>query len=158
MSLEKVREYFKRFGMADRIIEFSESSATVHDAAKAAGCSEGEIAKSLSFTVAETPILIIAAGDVKIDNAKYRAEFGAKAKMLPFESVEEIIGHGVGGVCPFAVNDGVEVYLDASMKRFDMVYPACGSSNSAIKLTIPELEETSDFKKWVDVCKEIETV
>ena len=158
MSLEKVREYFKRFGMADRIIEFSESSATVHDAAKAAGCSEGEIAKSLSFTVAETPILIIAAGDVKIDNAKYRAQFFTKAKMLPFESVEEIIGHAVGGVCPFAVNDGVEVYLDESLKRFDMVYPACGSSNSAIKLTIPELEETSSFKKWVDVCKKIETV
>lgn len=158
MSLEKVREYFNKFGMADRIIEFCESSATVHDAAKAAGCSEGEIAKSLSFAVGETPILIIAAGDVKIDNAKYRAEFSVKAKMLPFESVEEIIGHEVGGVCPFAVNEGVEVYLDESLKRFNMVYPACGSSNSAIKLTISELEKTSGFKKWVDVCRKIETV
>ena len=114
MSLEKVREYFEKYGMSDRIIEFSESSATVHDAAKAAGCSEGEIAKSLSFMVGETPILIIAAGDVKIDNAKYRGEFSVKAKMLPYESVEEIIGHAPGGVCPFAVNEGVEVYLDES--------------------------------------------
>ncbi len=158
MSLEKVREYFKRFEMSDRIIEFSEFSATVHDAARAAGCSEGEIAKSLSFTVGDTPILIIAAGDVKIDNAKYRGEFSAKAKMLPYESVEEIIGHAPGGVCPFAINEGVEVYLDESLKRFDMVYPACGSSNSAIKLTISELEETSGFKKWIDVCKLIETL
>ena len=153
MSIERVRDYFKKFGMEDRIIEFSSSSATVPEAARAAGCSEGEIAKTLSFLVHDKPVLIVVAGDCKIDNAKYKGEFSAKAKMIPFESVEDIIGHGVGGVCPFGINEGVEVYLDKSLCRFSKVYPACGSSNSAIKLSIKELEETSNYKKWVDVCK-----
>ncbi len=142
--------------MAERVIEFARSSATVAEAAIAAGCTEGEIAKTLSFLVADHPILIVVAGDCKIDNSKYKQEFSAKAKMIPFEMVEELIGHQVGGVCPFGINQGVTVYLDESLKRFEMVYPACGSSNSAIKLTIPELEETSGFRKWIDVCKLIE--
>ena len=153
MSIERVKEYFKKFGMEGRILEFSSSSATVPEAAKAANCSEGEIAKTLSFLVSDKPILIVVAGDCKIDNAKYKGEFSTKAKMIPFENVEGIIGHGVGGVCPFGINDGIDVYLDKSLCRFSEVYPACGSSNSAIKLTIKELEETSSFIKWVDVCK-----
>ena len=120
-----------------------------------AGCSEGEIAKTLSFLVGEAPVLIVVAGDCKIDNAKYKKEFGLKAKMIPFESVEELIGHQVGGVCPFGIKEGIAVYLDESLKRYEMVYPACGSSNSAIRLTIPELEEASCCKKWVNVCKAI---
>ena len=153
MSLEKAREHLKRYGMDDRILEFSSSSATVSEAAVAANCTEGEIAKTLSFIVDDAPILIVVAGDCKIDNSKYKHEFSAKAKMIPFENVEQLVGHRVGGVCPFGINDGVRVYLDESLKRFEMVYPACGSSNSAIKLTIPELEKTSNFDKWVDVCK-----
>ena len=153
MSLERAKNHFEKYGMADRILEFSSSSATVCEAAKAANCTEGEIAKTLSFLVAEKPILIVVAGDCKIDNAKYKKEFLTKAKMIPFDSVEETIGHAVGGVCPFGVKEGITVYLDESLKRFEMVYPACGSSNSAIKLTIAELEMTSDFYKWVDVCK-----
>ncbi len=156
MAIERVRAYLKKFNMEERILEFATSSATVKEAAIAACCTEGEIAKSLSFIVNDKPILIVVAGDCKIDNAKYKAEFSAKAKMIPFESVEELIGHGVGGVCPFGINDGVEVYLDKSLCRFNEVYPACGSSNSAIKLTIKELEETSNYKKWVDVCKLME--
>ncbi len=153
MSLDRAREHLKKFEMDDRIIEFASSSATVSEAAVAANCSEGEIAKTLSFMVMDKPVLIVVAGDCKIDNAKYKQEFLAKAKMIPFESVEPLIGHQVGGVCPFGINKDVAVYLDASLKRFDMVYPACGSSNSAIKLTIAELEETSGYSKWVDVCK-----
>ena len=153
MSLEKVKEYFKKYNMENRILEFSESSATVELAAKAANCEPKRIAKTLSFMVGEEPILIVVAGDAKIDNAKYKAEFLKKAKMLAFEEVEEIIGHPVGGVCPFAINEGVKVYLDESLKRFDTVYPACGSANSAIELTIEELEKYSNFLKWVDVCK-----
>lgn len=156
MSLEKVRTYLKDYGLDERILEFETSSATVSEAAKAANCSEGEIAKTLSFIVPDKPILIVVAGDCKIDNPKYKQEFSTKAKMIPFESVEELIGHKVGGVCPFGINKGVEVYLDESLKRFNMVYPACGSSNSAIKLTIAELEQTSGYKKWIDVCKMIE--
>ena len=153
MSLEKAKEHLKKFGMDARVLEFERSSATVHDAAIAANCTEGEIAKTLSFLVGEQPILIVVAGDCKIDNAKYKQEFSAKAKMIPFEQVEELIGHQVGGVCPFGTMDNVIIYLDNSLRRFDMVYPACGSSNSAIKLTIPELEQTSCYTKWVDVCK-----
>ena len=154
MAIEQVREYFKGFGMEDRVIEFSSSSATVELAAQAAGCEPCRIAKTLSFLVEESAILIVAAGDAKIDNAKYKAAFSAKAKMIPFEEVEERIGHGVGGVCPFAIREGVNVYLDESLKRFNTVFPACGSSNSAIELTCSELEQYScAFTAWVDVCK-----
>ncbi len=153
MSIEKVKEYFESLGIADRIKEFSVSSATVELAAQALGCEPEKIAKSMSFSVDGKPILIVCAGDSKIANAKYKAKFGTKAKMLSFDEVEEKIGHAVGGVCPFAIKDGVEVYLDESLKRFDLVFPACGSSNSAIGLTIKELEKYSSFKEWVDVCK-----
>ena len=154
MAIEKVRSFFAGFGMEDRVIEFEVSSATVALAAEALHCEPCRIAKTLSFHVGEKVVLIVAAGDVKIDNAKYKAQFGQKAKMLAFEEAEELIGHAVGGVCPFAVNEGVEVYLDESLKRFQTVFPACGSSNSAIELTIPELEKYSRFTAWVDVCKE----
>ena len=153
MAIEKVRGYFKQFGIEDRIQEFSVSSATVELAAKALGCKPEKIAKSMSFSVDGKPIIIVCAGDAKIANPKYKLQFNTKAKMLAFDEVEEKIGHAVGGVCPFALNDGVDVYLDESLKRFDTVYPACGSSNSAIGLTIEELEKYSNFKKWVDVCK-----
>ncbi|MBQ7801228.1 MAG: YbaK/EbsC family protein [Oscillospiraceae bacterium] len=153
MSIEKVRAYFRDFGMEDRILEFPVSSATVELAAQALNCAPERIAKTLSFLVGERPILIVAAGDTKIDNPRYKARFGTKAKMLTIEQASELIGHAVGGVCPFAVKDGVAVYLDESLKRFDTVYPACGSSNSAIELTIPELEKYSGFEAWVDVCK-----
>ena len=153
MAIEKVREYFAGFGMADRILEFDSSSATVELAAQALSCEPRRIAKSLSFMVGEEPILVVTAGDAKVDNAKYKAKFGKKAKMLTPDEVVQFIGHAIGGVCPFAVNDGVTVYLDESLKRFSTVFPACGSSNSAIELTIPELEEYSGFTEWVDVCK-----
>ena len=153
MAIEKVREYFKTKGMEDRIQEFEVSSATVALAAQALGCDENRIAKTLSFHVGEKVVLIVAAGDAKIDNPKYKAFFGSKAKMLAFEEAEELIGHAVGGVCPFAVNEGVEVYLDESLKRFETIFPACGSSNSAIELTINELEQHSGFISWIDVCK-----
>ena len=156
MAIEKVREYFKSMGIADRIQEFETSSATVALAAQALGCTESRIAKTLSFHVGEKVVLVVAAGDVKIDNPKYKAVFGAKAKMLSFDEAEPLIGHAVGGVCPFAVNDGVEVYLDVSLKRFVTVFPACGSSNSAIELTMEELEKYSGYVKWVDVCKVVE--
>ena len=153
MAIEKVRGYFKQFGIEDRIQEFEVSSATVELAAKALGCEPEKIAKSMSFSVDGKPIIIVCAGDTKIANPKYKAQFSTKATMLSFDEVEEKIGHAVGGVCPFAINDGVTVYLDVSLKRFDKVYPACGSSNSAIGLTIEELEKYSNFKEWIDVCK-----
>jgi len=153
MAIEKVKAYFKTKGMEDRIQEFEVSSATVALAAQALGCDENRIAKTLSFHVGDKVVLIVTAGDAKIDNPKYKAFFGAKAKMLAFEEAEELIGHAVGGVCPFAVNEGVEVYLDESLKRFETVFPACGSSNSAIELTISELEQHSGFISWIDVCK-----
>ncbi len=155
MAIEKVREYFKGYGIDDRIRELNESSATVELAAKALGCEPCRIAKSLSFMVNGKAVLVVAAGDVKIDNPKYKAEFGTKAKMLSPQEAEELIGHAVGGVCPFAINDCVEVYLDQSLKRFETVFPACGSSNSAIELTIEELEKYSHYIKWVDVCKSV---
>lgn len=155
MSLTRAKEHLKNYGLAGDIMEFGVSSATVQEAAVAVGCKEQEIAKTLSFYVGESPILIVVAGDCKIDNGKYKAEFSTKAKMIPFEEVESAVGHAVGGVCPFGINDGVTVYLDNSLKRFDYVYPACGSSNSAIKLSIAELEKTSGYKKWIDVCKNI---
>ena len=153
MSIDKVRAYFRGVGLEDRIMEFPVSSATVELAAAALHCAPQRIAKTLSFMVGEKPILVVTAGDAKIDNPKYKAQFSQKAKMLSHAQAEELIGHGVGGVCPFAVNDGVAVYLDESLKRFTTVYPACGSSNSAIELTIPELEQYSGFSQWVDVCK-----
>ena len=155
MSIEKVKEYFAKYSIDDRILEFDVSSATVELAAKAVGTQPERIAKTMSFIVEEKPILILLAGDVKIDNPKYKAEFHTKAKMLSFDEVEAIIGHGVGGVCPFGINDGIDVYLDESLKRFETVFPAAGSSNSAIELTIPELEKYSNFKKWIDVSKAI---
>lgn len=151
----KAKEHLDKYGMGNLVAEFDVSSATVGEAAIAVGVTEGEIAKTLSFIVDEKPILIVVAGDVKIDNAKYKAEFHAKAKMIPFEIVEELIGHAVGGVCPFGINEGVAVYLDNSLKRYEIVYPACGSANSAVKMTVAQLEEASCFKKWVDVCKNI---
>lgn len=153
MAIERVREYFKTWNMENRILEFDVSSATVELAAQALHCEGARIAKTLSFHVGEQAILIVTAGDTKIDNAKYKTTFGTKAKMLSFEEVEPLIGHGVGGVCPFGINEGVKVYLDESMKRFETVFPACGSSNSAIELTIPEMEQYSGYEKWVDVCK-----
>ena len=153
MAIEKVKAYFSAFGMADRIREFDVSSATVELAAQALGCEPCRIAKTLSFLVEGQPILIVAAGDAKIDNPRYKAQFGTKAKMLTPEEAETMVGHAVGGVCPFGVNEGVKVYLDESLKRFSTVFPACGSSNSAIELTIAELEKVSGFLSWVDVCK-----
>ena len=154
MAIEKVRMYFREQGIEDRVQEFDVSSATVELAAEALHCAPQRIAKTLSFMVGEQAILIVAAGDVKIDNAKYKARFGKKAKMLSPEEVKILVGHAVGGVCPFAVNEGVEVYLDVSLKRFETVFPACGSANSAIEFTIPELEMYSGYTEWVDVCKE----
>jgi len=153
MAVEKVKEYFRQYGMEERVQEFEVSSATVELAAQALNCEPCRIAKTLSFMVGEAPVLIVAAGDAKIDNPKYKAQFGTKAKMLSYESVETLVGHAVGGVCPFAVNDGVTVYLDESLKRFETVFPACGSSNSAIELTLEELEKYSGFTGWIDVCK-----
>ena len=153
MSIDRVKEYFRKYNMAGRIQEFDVSSATVELAAMALNCEGCRIAKSLTFKVSEKPIMIVAAGDAKVDNAKYKARFSTKAKMLTAEEAAEMIGHAVGGVCPFAVNDGVIVYLDESLKRFQTVFPACGSSNSAIELTIEELEKYSGFTAWVDVCK-----
>lgn len=153
MSVDKVKKYFAGYGMESRVLEFEVSSATVELAAAALNCEPGRIAKTLSFLVGEQPILIVSAGDVKIDNAKYKATFGKKAKMLTQEQVTELIGHAVGGVCPFAINPGVDIYLDASLKKYETAFPACGSSNSAIELTIPEMEKYSGYKEWVDVCK-----
>ena len=154
MAIEKVKAYFREYGMEERIQEFDVSSATVELAAKALHCEPQRIAKTLSFMVENEAVLILTAGDAKIDNPKYKARFGKKAKMLSLDEVETLVGHAVGGVCPFAVNEGVIVYLDISLKRFETVFPACGSSNSAIELTIPELEKYSGYVEWVDVCKE----
>ena len=153
MSIVKVREYLKKFGLENKIMEFDVSSATVEKAAIALNCKEQEIAKTLSFIVDDRPILIVTAGDSKVDNSKFKAEFHVKAKMIPFDDVERLVGYAVGGVCPFGVNKDVDVFLDESLKRFDTVYPACGSSNSAIKLSIEELEKASNYKEWIDVCK-----
>ncbi len=156
MSFAAAKEHLKKYGLESRIMEFDVSSATVSEAAKAINCKEEEIVKTLSFTVDGKPILIAASGDSKIDNAKFKAEFQTKAKMIPFDEVEKMTGHAAGGVCPFGINEGAEVYLDISLKQFTTVYPACGSSNSAVKLTVNELETASCYKKWVDVCKKIQ--
>ena len=154
MSIEKVKEYFRQYGMEDRVWEKEHSSATVEEAAEALGCEPQRIAKTLSFQAGDRVVLVVTAGDRKIDNKKYREQFGCKAKMLKFEEVEDLVGHAVGGVCPFAVKEGVEVYLDESRKRFETVFPAAGSSNSMIELSIEELERYSHSLQWVDVCKE----
>lgn len=152
--LEKVREYLKRFGMDGKIIELPASSATVELAAKALSVEPCRIAKTLSFRAGDKVVLVVAAGDARVDNRKFKEFFGAKAKMLSAEEAETLVGHAVGGVCPFAVNEGVGVYLDVSLKRFRTVFPACGSSNSAIELTPEELAEyASGFMGWADVCK-----
>ena len=156
MSLVKAKEYLKKYGLENKIMEFDVSSATVKEAAKAINCEEEEIVKTLSFIVNDIPILIAVAGDSKIDNSKFKSEFKTKAKMIPFDNVEELIGHAVGGVCPFGINENIEIYLDNSLKRFAIVYPACGSSNSAVKLTLDELEKASNCNKWIDVCKSIQ--
>ena len=154
MSFIKAKEYLEKYNLGDRIMEFKESSATVEEAARVVGCTEAEIAKSLSFIVNDKPIMIIVSGDKKIDNSKFKKEFHTKAKMIPFNDVEKLIGHKAGGVCPFGINKDVTIYLDESLKDFDYIYPACGSDNSAVKLTLPELEKTSIYEKWVNVCKE----
>ena len=154
MSIENAKNYLKKMGFdTARIIETDESSATVELAAEALGCEAAMIAKSLTFDVKGEPIMIVAAGDMRVDNAKYKSCFGTKAKMLSREEVSEKIGHDVGGVCPFGVKDGVKIYLDESLKRFEYVYPACGSSNSAVKLSLAELETLSRFTAWIDVAK-----
>lgn len=154
MSIQKVRAYMEPLGIADRIREFDVSSATVELAAVAVGVEGARIAKSLSFKVNEEPIIIVAAGDAKVDNAKYKAQFHTKAKMLTHEEAHTLIGHDVGGVCPFALPEDVKVYLDVSLKRFETVFPAAGSDSSAIELTCEELERySSNFQAWVDVCK-----
>ncbi len=153
MSIEIVRKYFSSFGMEDRIREFPVSSATVELAAEAAGCIPARIAKTLSFKIGEEPVLIVAAGDAKIDNRRYKDQFGKKAVMLSLEEVADWIGHEAGGVCPFGIPENVGVYLDVSLKRFETVFPAAGSSNSAIELTIEELERYSHAAEWIDVCK-----
>ena len=153
MSIERARAHLRKHGLEDRIQEFTVSSATVALAAEALGCEPARIAKSLSFEKGESAILVIAAGDARIDNAKFKQRFGIKAKMLGADRVEPLIGHGVGGVCPFGVNEGVPVYLDESLRRFDYVYPAAGTSASAVYLTLPELERASEYIGWVNVTK-----
>ena len=154
MSIEKVRAYFRQWpGMEEKILEFPVSSATVAEAAKAVGTEERRIAKTLSFMLDDGPILVVAAGDAKVDNKKYKSTFHKNASMLKVDELTELVGHPVGGVCPFGINEGVRVYLDQSLRRFPSVFPACGSANSAIELTIPELEIYSRFEEWVDVCK-----
>ena len=154
MSIESVREYFNTLNIGDKILEFDVSSATVELAAKALNCEGKRIAKTMSFLLDSRCILIVTAGDARIDNAKYKKLFGKKAKMVPSEQVETLTGHEIGGVCPFAVPDGTSVYLDASLKRFATVFPACGSRNSAAELSLSELEEYSHAESWIDVCKD----
>ena len=154
MSIIKAKEYLKSVGYEDRVIEFAESTATVAEAAEAVGVEPAMIAKTMSFLVGDKAILILAEGTARVDNRKYKDTFHVKAKMIPSDAVEEVIGHAPGGVCPFGINDGVEVYLDESLKKFTIVYPAAGNDHSAVKLTIPELEQIAGAKGWVDVCKE----
>ncbi len=154
MAFEKAKAHLEKYGFADRIKVFDVSSATVELAAAALGCDGAHICKSLSFKLDEDrSVLVLTSGDCKVDNAKFKAFFGKKATMLSFDECEAKIGHAVGGVCPFGINEGIEVYLDESMKRVEVMYPACGSSNSAVELTISELEKCSEYKEWIDVCK-----
>ncbi|WP_366597006.1 YbaK/EbsC family protein [Bacillus pumilus] len=153
MSIKKVKDYFKQYDMDTRIQEFSVSSATVDLAASALGCEPERIAKTLSFLVNGQAILVVTSGDAKVDNKKFKEYFKTKAKMLPPHEVVDLVGHEIGGVCPFAIKNGVSVYLDNSLTRFETVYPACGSSNSAIELTIKQLEKYSGYSQWIDVGK-----
>ena len=153
MSVESVREYLKKWKLDGNVREFEESSATVELAAKAVGCEPARIAKSMSFLVDGKPVIILLAGDVKTDNTKFKAQFHTKAVMIRPDELPQLVGHAMGGVCPFAVKEGTAVYLDASLKRFDVVYPAAGSANSCVRLTIPELEESSGYREWIDVSK-----
>lgn len=153
MSLIKVKEFFKKYNKEQDIMEFSESSATVNDAAYVIGCKDADIAKTLSFYVSNQPVLVVLAGDKKVDNHKYKDYFHKKARMIPSEKLESVIGHQAGGICPFGINDGIKVYLDLSLKEHEFFYPACGSSNSAIRLTLDELEKYSNFEEWIDVSK-----
>lgn len=154
MAYEKVYEFFEENGMEKKVLSFEESSATVLEAANALGCEPKQIAKTMSFLVDEKPILIVTAGDAKIDNAKFKEQFHQKAKMIPREDVEALVGHAPGGVCPFAISSEVKVYLDVSLKRFEKVYPAAGNANSAVELTIPELWKYSNALEWVDCSKD----
>ena len=156
MSIERARTHLRKWNMDGRIRELELSSATVELAAKALNVEGARIAKTLSYMVDGAPILVVAAGDIRVDNRKFKDTFHTKAKMLTPDQAAELVGHAVGGVCPFGVNEGVKVYLDESLKRFETVFPAAGSGNSAIELTIPELEETSQRVGWVDVAKEVE--
>jgi len=156
MSIDLARKYLESKGFGDRVIIPEHSSATVTEAAEALGCKPGMIAKTLSFLQDDKPVLILTEGMSRIDNRKYRTRFGCKAKMIPADLVEKLIGHDIGGVCPFGINDGVTVYLDESLKKHEIVYPAAGSDHSAVRLTIAELEECSGFTEWVDVCKDRE--
>lgn len=156
MSLAKAKEYLKKFDLDKNIIEFQESTASVKEAASALGCQEAQIAKTMAFLLDTKPILIIASGDRKIDNSKFKQTFHMKAKMIPSEELETLVGHTAGGVCPFGINSDVKVYLDTSLKEFATIYPASGSSNSAVRLTLKELEDTSNYIEYVDVCKKPE--
>lgn len=156
MSLTNAKEHLKKYGLENKIMEFMVSSATVEEAARALNCKEQEIAKTLSFIVNDKPILIVVKGDSKIDNSKFKAVFHTKAKMISFDSVEKLVGHAVGGVCPFGVKEDVMIFLDISLKKNTVIYPACGSANSAVKLTLEELEKASNYEKWIDVCKDID--
>ena len=153
LSIDKVKTYFKQFNMEDKVMEFLVSSATVAEAAQALHCEEAHIAKTMSFKLDDKAILVVMAGDVRIDNRKFKEKFHKKATMLKGDEVEALTGFPIGGVCPFASKDGVKVYLDESLKRFEKVYPACGSRNSAIELTIPELEKYSQAVEWIDISK-----
>ena len=153
MSIERARAHLGALGLEDRIMEFSRSSATVELAAEAVGCEPARIAKTLSFHVGDRVALVLFAGDARINNRKFKDRFHTKAKMLNADEAEQLIGHGVGGVCPFGVNDGCDVYLDESLRRFDVVYPAAGTSASAVRLNISELERACDPCEWVDVSK-----
>ena len=152
MSINKVREYLKQYNLDNKIIELTTSTATVEEAAKSLNCEEARKSKTLSFKLKSKIILLVTSGNVKIDNLKFKAEFKERVHMLEYDKVEEEVGHPVGGVCPFGINDGIEVFLDISLKEYETVFPACGSAHTAIELTIEELEKTSNYKKWVDVC------
>ena len=156
MSLDRAREHLKNKGYEDRIIITEHSSATVSEAATALGCEPDMICKTLSFLQGEQPVLILVSGLARIDNRKYKDRFSCKAKMIPAEDVEPLIGHSIGGVCPFGINEGVVVYLDNSLKRHDIVYPAAGLDHSGVRLSIEDLEKTSGYKEWIDVCKVVE--
>ena len=154
MAIEQVKEYLAGFGLADRVMEFTQSSATVAEAAADLGCEPARIAKTMAFDVAGQPVLIVIAGDGKVDNPKFKAKFHCKASMIRPENLVEQVGHPMGGVCPFAVKEGVAVYLDEPLKRFDIVYPAAGNAASAVRLTIEELQTAADhFVGWVDIAR-----